>query len=250
MAARSRSVPYDAALACQALAASDAKLARLIERAGPYTLRLKPTASPFEALLEAIVHQQLNGRAAQTIHARVLALFGSQHPTPEVLLRLPDAQLRGAGLSANKLAALRDLGQKNRDGVVPALAQLRRLDDAAIVEHLTQVRGIGVWTVEMLLLFRLGRPNVLPVGDYGIRKGFALTFLGLDPRARVQPADLPAAELIRKRAARWQPWCSVASWYLWRACDLAAQAAAAEKPENPVKKRTPAPAQRTAKRKA
>ncbi len=241
MASRSRSVPYDATLACRTLAASDPKLARLIERAGPYTLRLKPTASPLEALLESIVYQQLNGRAAQTIHGRVLALFGAQHPTPEALLRLPDAALRGAGLSANKLAALRDLGEKARSGVVPTLAHLRKLDDAEIVEHLTQVRGIGVWTVEMLLLFRLGRPNVLPVGDYGVRKGYALTFLGLDPDARVQPADLPAAEILRKRAARWQPWCSVASWYLWRACDLAAQA-------KPVKIQSAATAKRASKR--
>ena len=248
MAARSRSVPYDAALACRTLAAQDAKLARLMERAGPFTLRLKPTASPFEALLESIVHQQLNGRAAQTIHGRVLALFGEAHPTAEALLRLPDASLRAAGLSANKLAALRDLGEKTRSGVVPTLAHLRELDDTAIVEHLTRVRGIGVWTVEMLLLFRLGRPNVLPVGDYGIRKGFALTFLGLDPNARVQPADLPAADVIRKRAARWQPWCSVASWYLWRACDLAAQAAAP--PTKPAKKQTATAARRTAKRKS
>ncbi len=248
MAARSRSVPYDAALACRTLAANDPKLARLMERAGPYTLRLKPTASPFEALLESIVHQQLNGRAAQTIHARVLALFGEAHPTAEALLRLPDVALRGAGLSANKLAALRDLGEKARSGVVPTLAHLRKLDDAEIVEHLTRVRGIGVWTVEMLLLFRLGRPNVLPVGDYGVRKGFALTFLGLDPCARVQPTDLPAADVIRKRAARWQPWCSVASWYLWRACDLAAQAAAP--PAKSAKKQTAPAARRTAKRKS
>ncbi len=248
MAARSRSVPYDAALACRTLAAQDAKLARLMERAGPFTLRLKPTASPLEALLEAIVHQQLNGRAAQTIHGRVLALFGDAHPTSEALLRLPDAPLRAAGLSANKLAALRDLGEKAQSGVVPTLAHLRKLDDTAIVEQLTRVRGIGVWTVEMLLLFRLGRPNVLPVGDYGIRKGFALTFLGLDPGARMQPADLPAAEVIRKRAARWQPWCSVASWYLWRACDLAAQAAAP--PTKPAKKQAATAAQRTKKRKS
>jgi DNA-3-methyladenine glycosylase II len=249
MAPHSRSVPYDAALACRTLAAKDSKLARLMERAGPLTLRLKPTASPFEALLEAIVHQQLNGRAAQTIHSRVLALFGAgHHPTAEVLLQLPDASLRAAGLSGSKLAALRDLAQKTLDGVVPSLARLRQLDDAEIVEHLTQVRGIGVWTVEMLLLFRLGRPDVLPVSDYGVRKGYALTFLGLEPGTRVQPADLPPAEVIRKRAVRWQPWCSVASWYLWRACDLAAQTASAPEPVAPARKAPARP--RTPRRKS
>ncbi len=239
MTLRMRPVRYDHVLASQALAASDRKLARLLERAGPFTLRLKPTTSPFEALLESIVHQQLNGRAAKTIHDRVLALFAENHPTPEGLLRLPDDRLRGAGLSAGKLAALRDLAEKTHTGVVPALAQLRRMDDEEIMAHLTLVRGIGVWTVEMLLIFRLGRPNVLPVGDYGVRKGFALTFGALRPGMRVQPEDLPDADTMRRRAARWHPWCSVASWYLLRACDLAAQDAVAQDVIPPLKAREP-----------
>ncbi len=220
MVPRTRSVRYDHAQACSALAANDKKMAQLISRAGPFTLRLKPTESPFEALLESIVHQQLNGRAAKTIHDRVLALFADNQPTTEPLLRLPEARLRAAGLSANKLAALRDLAEKTNAGIVPSLPVLRRMSDEDVIAHLTQVRGIGVWTVEMLLIFRLGRPNVLPVGDYGVRKGFALTFEGLRPGTRIQPSDLPDAATMRRRAARWQPWCSVASWYLWRACDL------------------------------
>ena len=253
MTLRPRPVRYDHILASQTLAASDRKLAQLLERAGPFTLRLKPTASPFEALLESIVHQQLNGRAAKTIHDRVLALFADNsstpaHPTPEALLRLPDNRLRAAGLSAGKLAALRDLAEKTRAGIVPSLAQLRRMTDEDIIAHLTQVRGIGVWTAEMLLIFRLGRPNVLPVGDYGVRKGFALTFGTLRPGVRVQAEDLPDAETMRRRAARWHPWCSVASWYLWRACDLAVQDAAAQNSSTPPKARKPAPHRKVAAR--
>jgi DNA-3-methyladenine glycosylase II len=108
------------------------------------------------------------------------------------------------------------------------------MSDDAIVEHLTQVRGIGRWTVEMLLIFRLGRPNVLPVDDYGVRKGFALTFMGLKPAQKVTPDLLPKADVLKKRAARWQPWCSVASWYLWRACDLAAASLASKPAKQPA----------------
>lgn len=219
-----RPVRYDAALACRELAESDRTLARLMERAGPFTLRLKQTASPFEALLESIIHQQLHGRAARTIHDRVLALFAGGQPTPEVLLQLPEDRLRAAGLSAGKLAALRDLAEKSCSGTVPALSTLRRMADEEIIAHLTQVRGIGVWTVEMLLIFYLGRPNVMPVKDYGVRKGFALTFGKLPVGAPVRAEDLPDAATLERRARRWRPWCSVASWYLWRACDLAAQA--------------------------
>jgi DNA-3-methyladenine glycosylase II len=119
------------------------------------------------------------------------------------------------------MLALRDLAAKTIDGTVPTLPQIRRMSDEAIVSHLTQVRGIGRWTVEMLLIFRLGRPNVLPVDDYGVRKGFALTFGKLKPTDKVTPMDLPKPDVMIRRAKKWQPWCSVASWYLWRACDLA-----------------------------
>ncbi|HUZ05452.1 MAG TPA: hypothetical protein VMU62_08835 [Acidobacteriaceae bacterium] len=218
---RLRPVRYDHDRACSTLNASDRKLGQLMERAGPFTLQLKHTDSPFEALLESIIHQQLHGRAAKTIHDRVLALFQGDPPTPEILLQLPEERLRAAGLSANKLAALRDLAEKTNAGIVPPMSKLQRMPDEDILAHLTQVRGIGVWTVEMLLIFRLGRPNVLPTNDYGVRKGFALTFGKLRPGMRVETKDLPDAETMRRRALRWQPWCSVASWYLWRACDLA-----------------------------
>jgi len=227
----SRKLPYSADEAIAALSAADPKLARLIARAGPFTLRLAAKQSPFEALAESIIYQQLHGKAAATIHARLLAGFveicglhpdGSPvHFSPQHLLDCPNAQLRAAGLSANKALALRDLAAKTLDGTVPTLARIRRMDDAAIIDHLTQVRGIGKWTVEMLLIFRLGRADVLPSSDYGIRKGFALTFQGLKPSTKITPDLLATPDQIERRAKKWHPWCSVASWYLWRACDLA-----------------------------
>ena len=188
-------------------------------------MRLASTQSPFEALTESIIYQQLHGKAAATIHRRLLESFNPsprpQHPTPQHFLDCPNEQLRAAGLSKNKALALRDLAAKTIDGTVPTLAQIRRMSDEAIIEHLTQVRGIGSWTVEMLLIFRLGRPNILPVSDYGIRKGFALTFGKLKPTDKVTPSTSPNPTIIHRRAKKWQPWSSVASWYLWRACDLA-----------------------------
>ena len=235
---------YDSAAALAHLSAADPKLGRLIQRAGPFTLRVASAQSPFEALLESIVYQQLHGKAAATIHRRLLESFllpadasdhreavenGAKHslrvgshPTPQQILDAPNQQLRAAGLSANKSLALRDLAAKTIDGTVPTLARIRRMSDQAIIDHLTQVRGIGVWTVHMMLIFRLGRPDVLPTSDYGVRKGFALTFGKLRPTDKVTPLDLPTPAQKEKRAKKWHPWCSVASWYLWRACDLAA----------------------------
>ena len=237
---RSLKLPYSREDSIAALSAADPKLAKLIARVGPFTMRLASQQSPFEALAEAIVYQQLHGKAAASIHAKLLRSFSPlahlsdprepiehRHPTPQEVLDAPNDQLRSAGLSANKTLALRDLAAKTLDGTVPTLTRIRRMDDAAIIEHLTQVRGIGIWTVQMMLIFRLGRSNILPTSDYGIRKGFALTFQGLKPTARVTPADLPKPDVIERRAKKWEPFCSVASWYLWRACDLANQAKAA-----------------------
>src|SRR5580704_17938514 len=222
---------YDAAKAVYDLSSAYPKLGKLIERAGPFTMRVASAQSPFEALGESIIYQQLHGKAAATIHRRMIESFApamtleaagtGAHPTPQQLLECPNEQLRAAGLSKNKMLALRDLAAKTIDGTVPDLKHIRRMSDEAIIEHLTQVRGIGRWTVEMLLIFRLGRPNVLPVDDYGVRKGFALTFGKLKPTDKVTPMDLPKPDVMHRRAKKWQPWCSVASWYLWRACDLA-----------------------------
>src|ERR1700751_2590153 len=220
-----RRVPrYDFTQAREELAAADPVLGRLIERAGPYTLRLKSQHSPFEALLESIIYQQLHGKAAAAILHRLLTFFGEYHPSPDHLIAAPDDGLRACGLSASKTLALRDLAAKTLDGTVPTLAQIRRLSDQEIIERLTKVRGVGPWTVEMLLIFRLGRPDVLPVTDYGVRKGFALTFKRLPKSKPFDSSMLAKADQMLRRGERWRPWRWVGSWYLWRACDLAGKA--------------------------
>lgn len=201
---------YDVHAASAALSAADRRLARLITRVGPVTLRIEPAQSMFAAVARSIVYQQLSGKAAGTIHGRLLALFPRRRITPAALLALTTEQLRGAGLSAAKTAALRDLAVRTLDGTVPTLARVRRMPDEEVVERLTQVRGVGRWTVEMLLIFRLGRPDVLPVTDLGVRKGFATTF---------RRPELPDGDELTQYAQRWRPWRSVASWYLWRAVD-------------------------------
>jgi O-6-methylguanine DNA methyltransferase len=194
------------------LRAADPVLGRLIDAVGPCRLELRRTTSLFLALLEAIVYQQLNGKAAATIHGRVCALFPRSPvgPTAQALLRIPDDRLRGAGLSRPKMQALRDLARRVADGTLPTLEDLRDMEDEAIIERLTLVHGIGRWTAEMLLIFRLGRPDVLPLDDYGMRRGFAVAF---------RRSGLPSPAEIERRGARWRPHRSVACWYLWRAAD-------------------------------
>ena len=217
---KSRKLPFDPAEAIEHLKASDAKLGTLIERAGAFTLRLDPLPSPFESLIESILYQQLHGKAAATIHRRVREYYGGD-PAPQLLLDTPDEVLRAAGVSGNKIKALKDLAARTLDGTVPAHTAIRKMTDAEIVERLTAVRGIGPWTVEMLLIFRMGRPDVLPATDYGVRKGFALTFQRIPKTRPLAADDLPKPEVLLKRGKRWAPFRSVASWYLWRACDLA-----------------------------
>ena len=217
---RSRKLPFDVAEALAHLKDNDPKLGELIDRAGAFTLRLDPRPSPFESLLESILYQQLHGKAAATIHRRVREYYGGD-PAPQLLLDTPDEVLRAAGVSFNKIKALKDLAARTLDGTVPSHAAIKKMTDAEIVERLTEVRGIGPWTVEMLLIFRLGRPDVLPATDYGVRKGFALTFQRVPKTRPLEAADLPKPEVLFKRGKRWAPFRSVASWYLWRACDLA-----------------------------
>jgi methylated-DNA-[protein]-cysteine S-methyltransferase len=196
------------------LADRDARLGRLIAQVGPPRIRLAETQSTFAALAESIVYQQLTGKAAATIHGRLCALFPRKRLGPEALLALEDDALRGAGLSRGKVLALRDLAGKTLDGTVPSIRALRALDDEAIVERLVQVRGIGRWTVEMLLIFRLGRQDVLPVGDYGVRHGFKLAY---------GKRQMPSPKDLERHGERWRPFRSAASWYMWRAVDLARQ---------------------------
>ncbi len=200
---------FDVRTARSHLAAVDKKLARLMERVGPFRMQLRDTQTTFGALAEAIVYQQLTGKAAATIFGRVQALYPARGFGPAAVLATADAQLRACGLSGSKLLALKDLAAKTESGIVPTLRRLRTIPDDEIVERLTAVRGIGRWTVEMLLIFRLGRPDVLPVDDYGVRKGFAIAFGG----------DLPAPRDVTARGERWRPYRTMASWYLWRAVD-------------------------------
>jgi DNA-3-methyladenine glycosylase II len=202
---------FDPAAAIAHLRASDARLAALIDRIGPFRLELKPADSLFEAMLRSIIYQQLHGKAAATIHGRVQAeLARSGGTTPEALTKASDAALRGAGLSRNKLLAVRDLAAKCREGTVPSLKETHQLSDDELVARLTEVRGIGPWTVHMLLIFYLGRPDVMPTGDFAIRLGF---------KKLCHKRHDPKPEAILKHARRWQPYRSVASWYLWRSLD-------------------------------
>ncbi|MGI5862936.1 MAG: methylated-DNA--[protein]-cysteine S-methyltransferase [Myxococcales bacterium] len=203
-------LPFDPRKAVRHLVKADRQLARVIEAVGP--LRLKPESMnrPYESLAEAIVYQQLTGKAAATILGRVKALFDDRFPAPRELLEIAEETLRAAGLSRPKVAALRDLAAKTIEGQVPGLEQLAAMTDEEIVERLCAVRGIGRWTVEMLLIFRLGRPDVLPVSDYGIRKGFS-RMVGLQEPAA--PAE------IARHGERWRPFRTAASWYLWRAAE-------------------------------
>jgi DNA-3-methyladenine glycosylase II len=193
------------------LRAGDELLAREMDRIGPFVLQPSATKSLFQALMRSIIYQQLHGKAANSIHTRVLAqLKAHGGPTPAALAKLPDETLRGAGLSAGKLRAIRDLAAKSLDGTVPTLREAHTLDDAELVTRLTAVRGIGPWTVHMLLIFYLGRPDVLPTGDLAIRVAFKRLY---------NKRKDPSPEILTRHAKRWQPYRSVASWYLWRSLD-------------------------------
>jgi 3-methyladenine DNA glycosylase/8-oxoguanine DNA glycosylase len=224
---------FDPRVAIRHLRKVDPDLARVMDAVGPFRMQMKGTASVFAALAEAIIYQQLNGKAAATIFARLCALFprAKAGPTAKHILRASDDALRGAGLSRQKLLALRDLARRTEDGEIPTLAELHGMEDAAIIERLTRVRGIGRWTAEMLLMFRLGRPDILPADDYGVRKGFAVAF---------GTGALPARKDLEIFGARWKPYRTVASWYLWRAVELAVVDEAPAATHVP-KRRAPAP---------
>jgi DNA-3-methyladenine glycosylase II len=188
-------------------------MAVLIARSRRYNITPALSIRPFDALAESIAYQQLSGKAAATIFGRVRALYPKRKwLDPEQLLATPDETLRAAGLSRAKTAALKDLAAKTIDGTVPAGRALIRMSDDEIITRLTAVRGIGRWTVEMLLLFDLGRPDVWPVDDYGVRKGFAKTF---------GRRKLPTPKQLMKFGEKWRPYRSVAAWYFWRALDAA-----------------------------
>jgi len=205
---------YDPEEAVAELARADSDLGAFMDVAGPCRIAERAWAQPvdpFEALLRSIIYQQLSGKAAGTIHGRFVELFDGAGPAPEALLTLSEDQLRGCGLSRNKTAAVRDLAEKTLAEVVPGREALLTLPDAEVVERLTEVRGIGPWTVEMLLMFNLGRPDVLPVTDLGIQKGYQLVY-GTEA--------LPTPKELGTFGERWRPWRTVASWYMWEAVHI------------------------------
>lgn len=205
--------PFDHKEAIAHLSRIDRRLARLIEESIEFKLEIEAAQSPYEALLKAIVYQSISGKAAATIFERIKALGANGRcPTPQKILRTRKSVLRKAGLSLAKIAASKDLAQKTIEGIVPTLAEAEKMSDQELVDRLTSVRGIGAWTVEMFLIFRLGRPDVLPIHDYGVQKGFALTY---------GKKQIPKPRELAQFGERWRPYRTVASWYMWRAVQLA-----------------------------
>lgn len=205
--------PFDLRLAMDTLAAKDERLAPLIKETQEFRVEKGAAESPYEVLVEAITHQSISGKAAATIFGRVKALGSNGHiPSPQEMLRLRKPALRKAGLSGAKILAMKDLAKKTIDGVVPTLQEAHKLSDDELVKRLVSVRGIGAWTVEMFLIFRLGRPDVLPIHDLGVRKGWAITY---------GKKHMPAPKELLKFGERWRPYRTVASWYMWRACQQA-----------------------------
>lgn len=193
------------------LATSDPRFAELIARSRRYDPKKTRGLRPFDSLAESIVYQQLSGKAAATIWRRVREIFGSpKYLDPAIVITTADEVLRAAGLSRNKTIALKDLAAKTIEGVVPPARELARMADEEIIARLTQVRGIGRWTVEMLLLFGLGRPDVWPINDLGVQKGFAKTF---------GKRKLPTPKQMSRLGEKWKPYRSAAAWYFWRALD-------------------------------
>jgi DNA-3-methyladenine glycosylase II len=208
---------FDLAVAVKHLSERDEKLKFLIAETAPFQMDQDHLQSPYEALLEAIAYQSISGKAAATIFARIKALSSNgRPPSPQEMLKLRKQALRKAGLSGAKVVAMKDLAKKTIEGVVPTLEDAQKLSDEELVERLTSVRGIGAWTVEMFLIFRLGRPDVLPIHDLGVQKGWSITY---GKKHKPKPKELLAF------GERWRPYRTVASWYMWRACQRAGNAA-------------------------
>lgn len=191
----------------------DPAFAELIRRIGPPKLGIERGRDPYEALVRAIAHQQLHGNAARAILSRFEALFpGDDFPAPDAVLAMPEESLRGCGFSATKIASIRDICAHAMAGTVPTRRASSRLSDEALIERLTAIRGVGRWTVEMMLIFTLGRPDILPVDDFGVREGYRVLY-GLD----AQPKPRALAEI----GLAWAPFRSFATWYLYRAVEEA-----------------------------
>jgi DNA-3-methyladenine glycosylase II len=224
---------FDLAEATKHLAERDDCLKRLIAETVPFQMDQDHLQSPYEALLEAIAYQSISGKAAATIYGRIRALSASgRAPTPQEMLKLRKSVLRKAGLSGAKVLAMKDLAKKTIEGIVPTLEQAEKLSDEELIERLVSVRGIGAWTVEMFLIFRLGRPDVLPIHDLGVKKGWSVTY---------GKKHMPKPKELLAFGERWRPYRTVASWYMWRAFERAGHAATRKirphktKPRKPVR---------------
>lgn len=196
----------------RALVRADPRFSSIVKRAGPCGLERSERFEPFEALLTSITHQQLSGKAAATILGRVKdKLNDGDFPTPKQVLAVRVPTLRSCGLSQAKALAVKDLAAKTLNGTVPTSRELHRLENDVIIERITEVKGIGQWTVEMMLMFRLGRLDVMPVDDLGVRKGYSVL---------AKQAGLIAPKALLRESERWKPHRSVAAWYLWRVLDV------------------------------
>jgi 3-methyladenine DNA glycosylase/8-oxoguanine DNA glycosylase len=231
---------FDLEEATNCLAQRDECLKRLIEQTLPFQIDVDNAQSPYEALLESIAYQSISGKAAATIFGRVKALSATgRGPTPQEMLKLRKPVLRKAGLSGAKILAMKDLAQKTIDGIVPSFEEAQKLSDDELVERLVSVRGIGAWTVEMFLIFRLGRPDVLPIHDLGVKKGWSVTY---------GKKHMPKPKELLAFGERWRPYRTVASWYMWRAFERAGYAATnkirpakVRKPRKALKPKRPKP---------
>ena len=223
---------FDLAEATKHLAERDDCLKLLIEETLPFQIDVADAQSPYEALLESIAYQSISGKAAATIFGRVKALSATgRAPTPQEMLKLRKPALRKAGLSGAKILAMKDLAQKTIEGIVPSFEEALKLSDEELVERLVSVRGIGAWTVEMFLIFRLGRPDVLPIHDLGVKKGWSVTY---------GKKHMPKPKELLAFGERWRPYRTVASWYMWRAFERAGYKATNKIRPAKARKRKPA----------
>jgi 3-methyladenine DNA glycosylase/8-oxoguanine DNA glycosylase len=205
---------FDRPAALRHLRRADPELGAVMKGLGPFTLEVEPSGTTFTALARAIIYQQLSPKAAATIHGRFCALFGPTClPEPGLVLALGEEQLRSCGMSRAKTVAVTDLAARALSGELPTLAAARSMPDEEVVTSLSAVRGIGRWSAEMFLIFQLGRPDVLSLGDYGLRRGFGLAFCG---------GRLPSPAEVAERGEKWRPYRTAASWYMWRAADALA----------------------------
>src|SRR5882762_10322624 len=233
-------LPFDLDAATKHLSASDETLAELVRSTAPFHAEMEAHQSPYEALLEAIAYQSISGKAAATIFGRVKALSAKGgFPTPQEMLKFRTQALRKAGLSGAKVLAMKDLAKKTIEGVVPTLEESEKLSDEELVKRLVSVRGIGAWTVEMFLIFRLGRPDVLPIHDLGIKKGWSITY---------GRKNMPKPKQLLAFGERWRPYRTVASWYMWRAFERAGYATTNKIRPAKVRKRKPVKPKRPARR--